>query len=116
MSIGDRLREARRKKGFTQESLASSIGVSRGVITNIEHGKTIPQSLVIHAICNTLSINEEWLLHGTGDMEGLSDIQKKSFILSEIYESAKLLSAEEQEYILNMIKTFQKFKKEIENK
>lgn len=116
MNVGDRLREARRKKGFTQDSLASSIGVSRGVITNIEHGKTIPQSLVIHAICNALSINEEWLLQGIGKMEGLSDTQKQSFILSEIYESAKLLSTEEQEYILNMIKTFQKFKKETDHK
>ena len=39
MGIGARLKQARSSKGYTQNSLADAIGVSRGVITNIEHEK-----------------------------------------------------------------------------
>lgn len=39
MKMGERLRKARKAKGYTQESLAAAIGVSRGVVTNIEYDK-----------------------------------------------------------------------------
>ena len=72
MDIGERLKEARKSFNISQDNLADKIGVSRGVITNIEHGKTEPTQLVLNAICNALSINKEWLLNGTGEMYALS--------------------------------------------
>jgi transcriptional regulator with XRE-family HTH domain len=113
MGIGNRLRLARKSRGFTQDSLANSLGVSRGVITNIEYEKTQPQLLVIRAICDLLCINEEWLIHGSGEMEKNQDIEKSARILSDIYQSAKELSEEELDYILDMIKTFQKHREKI---
>ena len=98
MTISERLKYVRKMRGFTQESLAAAIGASRGVITNIEYGKVEPQPLVIRAICETLHINET---------------EKSSRILSEIYNSAKELSSEEQDFILDMIKTFQKHRENI---
>ncbi|WP_418710114.1 helix-turn-helix domain-containing protein, partial [Anaerotruncus massiliensis (ex Liu et al. 2021)] len=35
-TLGARLNYARRKRGYTQNSLAEEIGVSRGVIYNLE--------------------------------------------------------------------------------
>ena len=69
MGIGARLKQARSSKGYTQNSLADAIGVSRGVITNIEHEKSEPQMLVIRGICYELGINSSWLLQGEGPME-----------------------------------------------
>lgn len=108
MTIGERLKKARKFRGYTQDALADAIGVSRGVITNIEHEKTEPQKLVIHAICNTLHINENWLMTGSGQMNNDKDLERSARLLSYIYNSAKELSEDEQNYILEMIQTFQK--------
>lgn len=68
MNIASRLKQARKEKGYTQDSLAKAIGVSRGVITNIEYGKVEPQPLVMHAICDVLNVDEHWLRTGEGEM------------------------------------------------
>lgn len=61
-TLGERLKYTRKKHGYTQDSLAEIIGVSRGVIFNLEKNKTEPQSIVINAICQTLKINKDWLV------------------------------------------------------
>lgn len=68
MGIGERLKEARKSFNISQDNLADKIGVSRGVITNIEHEKTEPTLLVVNAICDVLNVSKEWLLNGTGEM------------------------------------------------
>lgn len=109
MTIGDRLKQARKSKGISQDLLAEKIGTSRGVITNIEHNKiNEPQPIIINTICDVLSINKEWLLHGTGSMELDNDTVKSARVLSEIYNTAQELSEEEQLYILDMINTYKK--------
>ena len=97
MSIGQRLKEARKSRKISQDILAEKIGASRGVITNIEHDKIAkPQPMVINAICNVLEINKEWLLDGLGPMNVPADKNQDTQILSEIYEQAQKLSEEEQ--------------------
>lgn len=113
MSMASRLKLARKSRGYTQDALAGAIGVSRGVISNIEYEKTTPQPLVIHAICDILRIDEAWLTDGRGQMENHGDLEKSARLLAEIYNSAKELSEEEQDYILDMIKTFQKHRDNI---
>ncbi len=113
MNIASRLKQARKSRGYTQDSLANAIGVSRGVISNIEYEKAEPQALVIRAICDILRIDEHWLVSGEGKMERNSELEKNTRLLSDIYNSAKELSEEEQDYILDMIKTFQKHRESI---
>ena len=113
MNIASNLKQARDARGYTQAALAEEIGVSRGVISNIEYGKTKPQPLVLHAVCKTLQINENWLLYGEGQMETTSNSEKSTQPLSEIYNAAKELSFKEQDYILDMIKTFQRHRETI---
>lgn len=108
MSIASRLKQARKSRGYTQEKLANELNVSRGVISNIEYEKAEPQKLVINAICEVLKINKNWLITGQGNMENNPNPEMNNTLLSEIYNSAKNLSKEEQDYILDMIKTFQK--------
>lgn len=112
MSIGSRLKQARKMRDYTQDALASAIGVSRGVISNIEYSKTEPQQLVTHAICEVLQIQESWLLSGEGQMEPFQK-EKDTHLFEEITNSVLQLSPEEQDYILDMIKTFQKHRENL---
>lgn len=107
MSIGMRLKTARKARKCSQDTLADMIGVSRGVITNIEGDKVSePQPLVINAICNTLNISRDWLINGTGSMTLDEPVNRQGQILKEIYMYSQELSEEEQKYILDLIKTY----------
>ena len=113
LSIGQRLKQARKPCNISQDVLAEKIGASRGVITNIEHDKIAkPQPMVINALCNVLGINKEWLLDGTGPMNISTKENQSPQVLSEIYEQAQKLSEEEQLFILDMIKSYTKHMKD----
>lgn len=103
-TLGERLNYARKKNGYTQDSLAESIGVSRGVIFNLEKNKTEPQLIVINAICQTLKINKDWLMNGIGKMEDTTEVSQSAKILAELYNVAKDLSEDEQLYLLDTVK------------
>lgn len=103
-TLGERLSYVRRKNGYTQNSLAETIGVSRGVIFNIEKNKTVPQTIVVNAICQTLRINKDWLMRGMGKMEDTSEVMLSTKILAELYQVTKDLSEDEQFYLLDMAK------------
>lgn len=107
MSVGERLKQARNLKGISQGVLAEKIGVSRGVIANIEYDRTQPQKIVISAICEALDIREKWLLTGEGEIN--ADQQ----VLEEIARCAAQLNEAEQNYILDMIKTFERHRGEL---
>lgn len=107
MTVGQRLKEARKTRGLTQDMLAEKIGTSRGVITNIEHNKIFePQPMVVNALCRELHIHKEWLLTGAGPMDVDSEVLDSEKILSEIYDYTQRLSTHEQLFILDMIKSF----------
>lgn len=109
-SIGERLKYARKTKGFTQRQLADAIKSSRGVITNIEMNKNIgaPRETFTEAICNALRINKEWLIFGTGPMDQAQ--MGGNEILAQIHFLAQQLDEAEQDYILELIKHFSNFR------
>lgn len=111
-TIGQRLKAARKMRGMSQMTLADTIGVSRGVITNIERDIIQdPQPIVINAICDVLHINRKWLLDNSGPMETKNSNQNAQ-ILSEIYSNAKELSEEELLFIRDVIRSYTKHHKE----
>lgn len=56
MTIGDRLKQARKSKGLFQDLLDKKMVTSRGVIINIEHNKIDkPQPIIVNTICKKLS-------------------------------------------------------------
>lgn len=62
--IGDRIKEARTKKGFSQEVLAQKIGVSKRTLINYEKNEQEPTVSTIINIANFCTVNEAWLLTG----------------------------------------------------
>ena len=97
-TLGERLKAARLKRKYTQQTLATAIGVSRGVIFNLEKNLTEPQEIVTNAICQELQIRREWLLDDVGEME----LQDSSTALLELHHIAKRLSEQEQLFLLDV--------------
>ncbi|MCG7416520.1 MULTISPECIES: helix-turn-helix domain-containing protein [Microbacterium] len=60
--IGQRLRDARLQRGMSLRSVASSLGVSASLISQVETGKTQPSVSTLYAIVTHLGISIDELL------------------------------------------------------
>ena len=57
ISFGNRLRELRLSKGFTQEQLANELGVEISQISRIERGVINTSVTTLYAVSKTLNID-----------------------------------------------------------
>ncbi|RSK41660.1 helix-turn-helix domain-containing protein [Mangrovimonas spongiae] len=60
--IGKKIKELRRKKGFSQEELAESAKVNLRTIQRIENNESEPRGKTLNLICEVLEINAEDVL------------------------------------------------------
>lgn len=65
MTLGTRLREARKRSGYTQRQLAQKLGAKHNSVSNWENGLNMPDPATIEGICNVLDITPNYLLMGT---------------------------------------------------
>ena len=63
-SFSGRFREARLRKGLTQEELATQLGVSNGSVGNWEIEPSIPRAEVMAKISSLLEVETEFLISG----------------------------------------------------
>ncbi len=69
MTIGDRVKELRLKKGLTQEALAEKLGYkSKSSVAHIENGRDIPRSMIVQ-LSEILDTTPAYLM-GWEDSEG----------------------------------------------
>lgn len=68
MSIGERIRKARRTLDLTQAEFASRIKSTQNTVTRYETGDRTPSASVITLICREFDVSEEWLRTGEGEM------------------------------------------------
>ncbi|WP_253259882.1 helix-turn-helix domain-containing protein [Subtercola boreus] len=78
--MGPKLRAARLKKGLSLRSIASEVGVSASLISQVENGKTQPSVSTLYALVNQLGISFDELL---GQTTPLSDEQAQPRARSE---------------------------------
>ena len=67
-NLVSRIVKIRKELKMTQKEFGNDLGVSRGVIANIESGFVAPKPLLLDMICKTYNVNEDWLKNGTGEM------------------------------------------------
>ena len=60
--IGEKIKEARKKKGLSQEDLAESAKVNLRTIQRIEKNENEPRGKTLNLICSVLDINTEDIL------------------------------------------------------
>ncbi|MGC4020400.1 MAG: helix-turn-helix domain-containing protein [Muricomes sp.] len=87
MEITERIKQIREDTGLSQEAFGEKMGVSRGVIMNIEYGRISEvKEYVIRAICREYKVSYFWLKDGMGEPYiGVPDI-----ILDEAVEKYEL--------------------------
>ena len=60
--LGIRLREARKKKEFTQQMLADAVGVTEIYISQLERGTKLPSLALFIQIVTALDISADYIL------------------------------------------------------
>jgi len=60
MDFGERLKKARKDRGFTQRELADRIGAKHNSVSNWEHGQNMPDPDTISAICYALRVDANY--------------------------------------------------------
>lgn len=68
MSVSERIRILRKQLKLSQEAFGERIGVSKGVIVNIELERAPVKDLTLKMICRTFNVNPLWLENGEGEM------------------------------------------------
>ncbi len=61
MALSDRIKEARLKRGLTQEQLANMIGVAKSTITGYEKGNRIPPAATVGDIADATNVDANFL-------------------------------------------------------
>ena len=68
MTINERIRELRERLNISQTEFAENLGSGRGIIKNIEEGRTLPKPQLIDLIARVFNANRTWLETGEGEM------------------------------------------------
>lgn len=84
-TVGDRLREIREAKKWTQDQLATKSGVSTGFLSDIENNKRNPSSEYVLKIANALGASIDYLLRG---VEQLPASQNEPIVIPQMLASA----------------------------
>ncbi len=67
MTINERIRELRENLKISQTEFAERLGSGRGIIKNIEEGRTIPKPQLLDLIARVYNVNRTWLETGEGE-------------------------------------------------
>jgi len=103
MTILDRIRLVRKEIGLNQGEFAGKIGLTQTSMSMIEAGKAPLTDKNIKLICATFTVDENWLKTGKGEMFGTESPYEK-----ELLETFNKLTADTQEFILDMAKNLLK--------
>lgn len=61
MSVGSRIKQARKALSLTQEELASAIGVTKGAIANYENEVSVPKMDLLIKLMQTLEVDANYI-------------------------------------------------------
>ncbi|WP_139411903.1 LexA family protein [Aeromonas veronii] len=67
MKINERIKQTRKRLGYSQEILGSRVGVSRVSISQWERGENTPNGRYLNELAAALGVTVDWLLTGEGD-------------------------------------------------
>lgn len=88
MTVNERIFDLRKNTlKMSQTDFAESVGVSRGVIVNLESGATTPKPQFLDLIARVYNVNRDWLETGEGEMLAeMSRAEKIGRFVSDVLE------------------------------
>jgi len=95
--IGKRIKNARKKKGFTQEKLVEKMGVSIAYLSKVETGRIHINLERLSQICNILDITEGEILNGVSN-------NSSKYLNYEFNELLQNCSSKKQKLIYDIAK------------
>nr|DAI03013.1 MAG TPA: helix-turn-helix domain protein [Caudoviricetes sp.] len=87
MELSERVKALRKSNNLSQTEFAKTLGVTRGVIVNIEKGRLssldtkIP---LLNLMCDKYGCRREWLIDGEGEM--MQDLSREQEIIRAVSE------------------------------
>ena len=98
MKIGDRIKEARRRVGISQENLSERIGVNRSYLSLVENSKSSPTFDFLEKIADGLELKVEDLVLG----QDISQYFREATDHGYVYDGlAQFLEDREQRLLMN---------------
>ncbi len=88
MTFGEKLKDARKKTGLTQEELSELIGISRAAVAKWEAGNGLPDIDNLKAVAGLLDVSIDYLLDDGGSID--LSVTKKAIDLEKYGEGKKL--------------------------
>ena len=95
--IGERIKQVRKSKNMTQETLAEKLNVSIGYVSQVERGITKISLDLLGAISTILDCDVAALISETA-------IRSNEYMTTEIIEAIRSLDDKKRRYILEIIK------------
>lgn len=95
--IGQRIKQARLSKKFTQEDLAEKVDVSVAFLSRVERGSSHINLKRLNQLCNLLDVSEGYVLNGASS-------NSTNYLDKEFTDLIKSCSAETQKLIYNVAK------------
>ena len=98
--MGERLKKARLKRGYTQEKLSEIMNVSIAYLSRIETGATHINLKRLNELCGLLNVSEAYILNGASNNSSSYLNNEIASILKDctpdkkdlIYQVAKIIS------------------------
>lgn len=95
--IGQRIRQARLAKNYTQDELSEKLDVSIAFLSRVERGSSHINLKRLHQLCNLLDVSEGYILNGASS-------DSKNYLTQEFNDLIKSCSADKQRLIYKVAK------------
>jgi len=95
--IGQRIKQARLAKNYTQEDLAEKVDISVAFLSRVERGNSHINLKRLNQICGLLDVSEGYVLNGASSNQA-------NYLDKEFAELIKGCSPEKQKLIYNIAK------------
>ena len=102
MFSGQRLREARIEKGFTQEQLGDIVGVTKGSISLYESNKRTPKLEIVLELMYALGVSADYLL-GADVIVEVKDLEEPKYRLFTEDEVKFIEELRKDDFIYNVL-------------
>ena len=81
MSLSDRLKEERTKKGVSQQKLAELTGTHYSNVGRYERGDAKPSAEILNRIAQVLEVSPDYLINGTLNDKAINNLIDEELLL-----------------------------------